>query len=117
MEFPEWKVKYCLKRVGGEEGVRRLRELYESGVPVMRIMEEFGLGSPECIYALIDSRRRGPYKPRRMVTPELEAEVVRLRRMGLKLGEIAEKGDLSVGSVYRILRKHGLTSRKKGGAG
>jgi DNA-binding NarL/FixJ family response regulator len=113
LEFPEWKVRYCLERVGGEEGVRRLRELYESGVPVRRIMEELGLGSPECIYALVGKRRRGGYSRRGRVTPEVEAEVVRLRREGLTVTEIAGKVGLSVGSVHRILKKHGLTGRVK----
>lgn len=113
MELPEWKVRYCVERVGGPRGVERLREMYESGVPIKRIMEELGLGSPECIYALAGPGRRGRYRRRGRVTPEVEAEVVRLRGEGLSITEIAGRVGLSVGSVYRILKRHGLTGRVK----
>ncbi len=111
MRVAPWKKRYCSEKVGGEEGVRLLRELYDSGIPIRDIMERFGLKSPDCIYALIGGRRRGKYRGRGRITPELEEEIVRLRREGLSIPQIAAKVELSVGSVYRVLKKHGLTGR------
>lgn len=111
MELSEWKIRYCVEKVGGEPGVRRVRELYESGVSIKMIMEELGLSSPECIYILVAKRRRGSYRRRSRVTQEVEAKVIELRRQGLSITEIARRVELSVGSVHRILKKHGLTGR------
>ncbi len=114
MRMPEWRVRYCLERLGGEEGARRARELYESGLPVREIARRLGLSSPECIYAVVEARRRGPYRRRARVTPEVEEEVVRLRLEGLSMPRIAERVGISVGSVYRVLKRRGLAGRLRG---
>jgi len=106
-----WRIEYCTRLVGGEEGVERLREMYRSGASIKEIMMEFGLTSPMCIYVLVGERKRGGYRGWRRVTPELEREIVELRRRGLSMPEIASEVGVSVGSVYRVLKKYGLTGR------
>ncbi len=110
MKVKPYKERYCRERLG-EEGVRRARELYEAGVPVREIMRELGLGSPECIYVVVGPGRRGGYRRRARVTPELEERVLELRRQGLSIPKIAEALGISVGSVHRVLKKHGLAGR------
>ena len=113
MERREWKTRYCLEKIGGEKGLEKLREMYYSGMAIAAIMAELGLSSPDCIYALIDKRRRGAYKKRAKITPEVEAKIVDMRRKGLSIPEIAKRLGVSVGSVYRVLAKHGLAGGKK----
>ncbi|GAB6148798.1 helix-turn-helix domain-containing protein [Stetteria hydrogenophila] len=123
MPYPEWKVRYCRERVGGEEGARRLREMYKSGAPVREIMAAFNLKSPECIYALLgEEARRRRYRGRRRVTREVEEEIVKLRLQGLSMTAIAERVGVGLGTVHRVLKRHGLAGRRakaspRGGGG
>ncbi len=107
----EWLKRYCLRRIGGEEGLEKLKNMYESGMSVREIMKILGLKSPQCIYELVEPRRR--YKKKKKITPEIEEEVLKLRRKGLKIKDIAETIDISVGAVHSVLKKHGLTGRLK----
>lgn len=104
--IPEYKRRYCLERIGGEEGLRRLRELYESAVPIETIKRELGLSSPDCIYVLLGRpRRRGPYRGRARITPEVREKVLKMREEGLSIYRIARELGISVGSVHRIIRE------------
>ena len=105
----EWLKRYCLRRIGGEEGLEKLKNMYESGMSVREIMKALGLKSPQCIYELVEPRRK--YKKKKKVTPDIEEQVLRLRRKGLKIREIAKTLDISVGSVHNVLKKHGLASQ------
>lgn len=103
---PGYKRRYCLERVGGEEGLKKLRELYESGAPVTDIMRELGLSSPDCIYILIERpRRRGPYRGRTKITPEIREKILELRGKGLSIYKIARELGISVGAVHRVVRE------------
>jgi DNA invertase Pin-like site-specific DNA recombinase len=71
-------------------------------------MERFNLSTPDCIYAFVEKRRRGPYRRRSKITEEVEERVVELRRSGLSIPKIAEELGISVGSVHRVLKEKGV---------
>jgi hypothetical protein len=101
---PEWKKRWCMQRLG-EEGVKKVRELYERGVPIKEIMAELGLSTPDCVYAFVEVRRRGSYRRRTRISEEMRRAVVQMRREGKSILEIARTLGISVGSVHRILRE------------
>ena len=98
-----WLKRYCLERVGGEEGLKKLIDMYQNGAPIRDLMREFKLLSPQCIYVLLDVRRRN-YRRRAKITPEIVDKVFELRKIGYSIPRIAEKLDISIGSVHRILK-------------
>lgn len=110
---PEWLKRYCLKRVGGEEGLRKLREMYESKASVRDIMKEFGLKSPQCIYALIESSRRKYRKHKKRIGEDVKSRVIELRGKGASIPQISREVGISVGSVYNILKEAGIAGPKK----
>jgi len=112
---PEWKRRWCLNKLS-EEGINKVRELYNSGVPIKEIMKRLGITTPDCIYAFVDRRRRGNYRGKRRIDEDIVKEVVRLREKGLSLSEIAKKLNISVGSVHRILKEKGLAGKSRGGS-
>lgn len=96
----------CIEKLG-EERARDLLQMYMDGVPIADIVSQMGLKSPQCIYAIIGvPTRRGPYKKRSKITPNIESKILRLRARGLTMLEIAVKLGISVGSVHKILKKH-----------
>ncbi len=99
----QWLVRYCLERIGGEEGLKRLKSLYESGMPIKDLMREFNLSSPQCIYVLIKERRRR-YKGKGKITPEIAEKIMELRRAGYSIPAIAGELGISIGSVHRVLK-------------
>ena len=105
--------EYCLKRIGGEEGLKKLEKMYKEEREIREIMKELGLSSPNCIYILIGERRRRSYRGYKRITKELEEKVLELRRMGYSIPAIAKKLGISVGSVHGIIKKHRLASSKQ----
>jgi len=110
--IPEWKRRWCLNKLG-EEGVNKVRELYESGVPIKEIMRRLDITTPDCIYAFVDKRRRGNYRGKRKIDENIIKEVVRFRKEGFSLLEIAKKLNISVGSVHRILKEKELAGKNR----
>jgi len=117
LETPRWLVEYCIKRIGGSRKVQRLRRMYNSGKPVRDIMARFGLKSPDCIYALVEPKRRGRYRGRVRITPEVEERIIELRKAGASIPQIARELGVSVGSVHRVLKRRGLAGSRSGARG
>ena len=104
----EWLREWCIRKIGGDEAAERLKAMYESGAPIKEIMRSFGLTTPQCIYLIVGRpRRRGSYKSRVRVTAELERAILELRGKGESMPSIAKALGVSVGTVYRVLRKYG----------
>lgn len=97
-----------------EECLPIVRELYRRGVPVREIAARCG-GCSVVYRALRELASRGELEPRRglgtgaRLSPEEVEEIMRLRRSGYSIRQIARRLRRAVGTVHRVLRRHGLT--------
>ncbi len=109
-EVPEWKRKWCLKKIGSKRKVKEMIRLYESGeLSVKEILSKFGLSTPDCLYAFVRKRKRGSYKKKVRITDEVREKVLELRKQGKSIVEIAREVGVSIGSVHRILKEASIS--------
>ena len=109
---PKWLKEYCKRRIGGDKGLKKLRNLYDSGARIDNIMREFNLASPQCIYVLVEAKRRR-HKKHTKITDDVKKMIIDLRREGGTIISIAEKTGVSIGSVHRVLKEAGLAGARK----
>jgi len=106
----EWKKCVCWQKLG-DENAARIAAMYRNGVPIARIMEFFGLSSPECIYIVVREYGIGPkrrYKARGRLSREELEKIKQMYLEGKSIYAIAKELGRPPSTIYYALKRMGL---------
>lgn len=100
-----------------EEVQQQIVSSYRAGTPVARIASGHGYGQNLITRVVREAGALGirDHDPRCKFTPTQEEEMVTLYRDGASLGDVARRFGSQHETVWRILKRRGLTLRAPGG--